>query len=152
MTQPSTTRTPVLSSLLARASLLLFGYLAVVIVFFVSWIHHKDKHFLEATDTRLRTAAAVLPYLLAEDFHDRAVNATAIGMEEELRNRENFNAFVRDNDLVYAYTLVKSDGKLHFSSPTISLAETQSRRSWYFYPYEDAPPELSRALDKRIRS
>lgn len=148
MTQPSTTRTPVLSSLLARASLLLFGYLAVVIVFFVSWIHHKDKHFLEATDTRLRTAAAVLPYLLAEDFHDRAVNATAIGMEEELRNRENFNAFVRDNDLVYAYTLVKSDGKLHFSSPTISPAEAQSRRSWYFYPYEDAPPELSRALDE----
>jgi hypothetical protein len=107
---------------------------------------YENAKTLEATDQNLRTAARSLRLLLAPDFHDRAVDADSIGFEEELANRNAFNAFAKANELIYVYTLVMKDGALFFSAPTVTEDEARERKVWYFYPYEEAPPEFARAM------
>jgi PAS domain S-box-containing protein len=132
--------------IIVRAVLLLVLYIAVIVAMTLAWTGYENAKTLEATDQNLRTAARSLRLLLAPDFHDRAVDADSIGLEEELANRNAFNAFAKANELIYVYTLVMKDGALFFSAPTVTEDEARERKVWYFYPYEEAPPEFARAM------
>lgn len=132
-----------------QAFTLLLIYSVVVISLGLLWTRHENDAFLLRTDEKLRTAAKSLRYLLATDFHDRAVDKNSIGFAEELQNRRNFNEFTRRNTLIYAYTLVEKDGGLFFSSPTVTDEEAREQQSWYFHPYADAPREFSVALSQK---
>jgi PAS domain S-box-containing protein len=133
--------------ILQHAAILLILYIGVVVAMALYWTHTENARTLETTDHHLFSAARSLKLLLADDFHDRAVDPAAIGFAEELANRETFNAFARANDLIYVYTLVAKDGTLFFSSPTVTEEEARERKSWYFYPYTDPPPEFSMSLE-----
>jgi signal transduction histidine kinase len=106
--------------ILTRAVLLLLIYVAVVATLTRAWTRLENRNFLKATDDRLYVASRSLRYLLAEDFHDRAMDKDSISFEEELRNREKFNEFAKVNDLSYVYTVVRKDGGLFFSAPTVT--------------------------------
>ena len=43
-------------------------------------------------------------------------------------------------------TLVEKDGKFFFSAPSVTEEEARELASWYFYPYDDVPPEFVQAL------
>jgi PAS domain S-box-containing protein len=133
--------------ILARAALLLLVYVAVVATLTMAWTRLENRNFLKATDDRLHVASRSLRYLLAEDFHDRAVDRDSIAFEEELLNREKFNEFAKINDLIYVYTVVRKDGGLFFSAPTVTEEEAREQKVWYFHPYADAPEEFHQALD-----
>ena len=133
--------------ILARAVLLLLIYVAVVATLTMAWTRLENRNFLKATDDRLHVASRSLKYLLAEDFHDRAVDRDSISFEEELRNREKFNEFAKINDLIYVYTVVRKDGGLFFSAPTVTEEEAREQKVWYFHPYADAPEEFHQALN-----
>jgi PAS domain S-box-containing protein len=133
--------------ILQHAAILLILYIGVVVAMALYWTHTENARTLETTDHHLFSAARSLKLLLADDFHDRAVDPAAIGFAEELANRETFNAFARANDLIYVYTLVAKDGTLFFSSPTVTEEEARERKSWYFYPYTAPPPEFSMSLE-----
>lgn len=102
---------------------------------------------LKEIDNRLSRAVQKVPSLLADDFHDRAVGPDSIGRPEELANRQRVNDFVKGGNFVYAYTLIKKDGMFYFTAPTVTAEEALERDSWYFYPYTDAPPAFSFALE-----
>ena len=133
--------------ILPRAVLLLLVYVAVVATLTMAWTRLENRNFLKATDDRLHVASRSLKYLLAENFHDRAVDKDSISFEEELRNREKFNEFAKINDLIYVYTVVRKDGGLFFSAPTVTEEEAREQKVWYFHPYADAPEEFHQALN-----
>ncbi len=110
----------------------------------------KNRQYaLDAADARLSMAVKTLPLLLAPDFHDRAIDANSIALDEELRNRGLFNRFSREQGLSWVYTLVEHEGKLVFSAPSVSEDEALERDRWYWYPYEDAPEVFIHALETR---
>ena len=114
-------------------------YIAVVLgVAYVS-VHRVRRIVEDSVDRRLSSAASTLRFLLPDDFHDRARRPDSIGAEEELDNRERFNAFASSAGFSWVYTLVELEGRLYFSAPTVSPGEAAERDRWYFYPYEDPP-------------
>lgn len=104
------------------------------------------RTLLASLDERLSSAASSLKYLLAEDFHDRALDPSSIPLDEELRNRARFNDYCASTGFAWVYTLVEYGGKLYFTAPTVTDAEAEERPSWYFYPYDDAPEAFFDAI------
>jgi PAS domain S-box-containing protein len=102
---------------------------------------------MDAIDQRLSAAAATLEFLLADDFHDRALDESSISLEEELCNRERINAFVKRSGFTSVYTLVKRGGVFYFTANTVTVKELREHERWYFSPYADAPASFHRALE-----
>ena len=124
-------------------SLLLY---ACAVIAYASWSNQERMYTLQTEiDRRLLVVAKGLKYMLASDFHDRAVDVKSISFEEEMRNRRAMNDYARDTDFKYLYTLAEKDGKFFFSAPTVTEQEARELKSWYFYPYEDIPPEFVEA-------
>ncbi len=129
-----------------KALLLLGAYVVFVATFAYFWIGYEERQALEHIDAKLRFGATSLKYLLADDFHDRATNPQAIDFAEEVRNRVKVNEFAAANGFIYAYTLVRYQDGIYFSAPTVTPEEAEERKVWYFYPYEEVPPEFREAL------
>ena len=109
-----------------------------------------ERAVFEEIDKRLLVAAKSLKYMLAEDFHDRAVDESSIGREEELRNRAAISSFAFETEFEYVYTLAENDGQFYFSAPTVTEEEAQEQEFWYWCPYEDVPDEFVRAYRERV--
>ncbi|RJX32233.1 MAG: hypothetical protein C4531_06745 [Desulfurivibrio sp.] len=122
-------------------------YLALCLLFYVTavlaytiWSNHRHRHIvLEEIDQQLLLAARALQFMLAPDFHDRAIGPDSISFAEELQNRKRISGYADDTDFTYVYTLVEQEGRFYFSAPTVTAEEAKERKSWYFYPYEDVP-------------
>ena len=106
------------------------------------------KTVLQNIDERLTLAAGALKYMLAPDFHDRAVDNDSISFEEELKNREAFSTYSFQNGFAWIYTLAEQNGKFFFSAPSVSEEEAKERKSWYWLPYEDIPDDFVRAFNE----
>jgi len=108
-------------------------YLALCLLFYVaavlgytSWSNHRHRHIiLEELDQQLLLAAKALKFMLAPDFHDRAIDKDSISFTEELRNREAISGYADDTDFTYVYTLVEQEGKFYFSAPTVTEEEAK---------------------------
>lgn len=124
---------------LRKAFLLLFVYVTFVAALAYWWIDYEERQALMRIDSKLRLGATSLKYLLADDFHDRAINPQSVDFEEEMRNRAKVNEFAATNGFIYAYTLVRYHDGIYFSAPTVTPEEAKERKVWYFYPYEDVP-------------
>ena len=111
------------------------------------WSYRQHKAaLLSKIDAHLLQAARSLKYMLAPDFHDRALDTNSIAMDEELRNRKLVTDFGVESGFKWVYTLAEKDGKFYFSAPSVSAEEAKELASWYFYPYEDLPPEFVQAM------
>ncbi len=76
-----------------RALLLLTVYSGVIIAMTLAWTRHENTYMLENAALSLFSAARCLKLLLAEDFHDRAVDETSIGFGEEIDNQKKFKSW-----------------------------------------------------------
>lgn len=131
---------------------LLTGALLYVIAVagYALWSHHAAKTAIfRNIDARLLLAAQGLKFMLASDFHDRAVDKDAISTDEERKNRIAISAYARETAFAYVYALVQKDSRFFFSAPTVTEAELKERNSWYFYPYEDVPADFVQAYRTR---
>ena len=111
-----------------------------------SYREHKAAPMAQI-DHDLLQAARSLKYLLAPDFHDRALAPDSIGRDEELRNRKRVTEFGVESGFKWVQTIVEKDGRFFFSAPSVSEEEARERESWYFYPYEDVPAEFVQGFE-----
>lgn len=125
--------------------LVYIGFIAAYAVWFNL---REEKRLMNHIDERLLAAAKSLKYMLAPDFHDRALSADAIDWEEIERNRVAISEYAFETEFEYLYTLVEKDGKFYFSAPTVTPEEYAEQKSWYFYPYEDVPGAFRTALEE----
>ncbi len=131
-----------------------FGWFLLCLAFYISGVatfgYHsharKEAALRKEIDDSLLLAARSLKYMLAPDFHDRALGPGSIAREEELRNRQAFAGYWQEAGLKWVYTLVERGGSFYFSGPAVSEQEARERPSWYFLPYEEVPPAFAKAL------
>ena len=120
---------------------------ALAVAGYAVWSYREHKKSLLAEiDSDLLQAARSLKYLLAADFHDRALAPDSIAKDEELRNRKLVTEFGVESGFKWVQTIVEKDGLFFFSAPSVSEEEARERDSWYFYPYEDIPEEFIRGF------
>ena len=125
-------------------------FYVVVVLGYASWSNQRHRQLaLERIDQQLLVAAKALQYMLASDFHDRALHKDSISFAEELRNRRAITGYADDTDFTYVYTLVEEDGNFYFSAPTVTEEEARERKSWYFYPYDDIPADFVQAYRQK---
>ena len=122
---------------------------ALAVTGYAVWSYREHKAMLLAEiDSDLLQAARSLKYLLADDFHDRALATNSIAMDEELKNRKAVTDFGAESGFKWVQTIVEKDGRFYFSAPSVAEAEARERDSWYFYPYEDIPAEFVRGFQE----
>ena len=126
------------------------AYVMVVVFAAMAAAYVMEVKEMQAIDSRLAAGAEALKFMLAPDFHDRAVDTDSISFAEELKNRKALTNYAAEAGFVYAYTLVEKDGKYYFTAPTVTDEEARERKRWYFYPYEDVPPSFVRSLEKNV--
>ena len=138
-----------------RVSSALFLRIACTLVYalavagYAVWSYREHKaDLLAEIDSDLLQAARSLKYLLADDFHDRALASDSIAKDEELKNRKLVTDFGVESGFKWVYTLAEKDGAFFFAAPSVSDEEARERDSWYFYPYDDAPEEFVRAFQE----
>ncbi len=118
---------------------------------FTLWSHGAaERELMKEIDSRLILAAKGLKFMLAPDFHDRALDKDSITPEEERINRIAISGFAFETEFEYLYTLVEHEGRFYFSAPTVTAEELTQRQSWYFYPYEDIPEGFVRAYRDKV--
>lgn len=120
------------------------------VIGFVLWENSQMKsELIGQIDRDLIMAAKALRFLMAPDFHDRAIDAGSISFEEELRNRAAVSGLASETNIKWIYALVEKDDKFYFSAPTVSDEEAKERKRWYWYPYGDIPSEFVKALREK---
>jgi hypothetical protein len=124
-------------------------YLSAVISYAVWSNQERKKLIITEIDDKLLTAAKGIKYMLAADFHDRALNEKSISFDEEMKNRKALNSFVKETEFTWMYTLVEKDGNFYFSAPTVTDQEAKELISWYFYPYKDIPEDFIKAFREK---
>jgi hypothetical protein len=107
------------------------------------------QHLLNTLDDKMFIAAKAVKYMLAPDFHDRAVDKEAISFQEELENRKAVTGYASETPFTYIYTLVEKDSRFYFAAPTVTLQEAEEQKSWYFHPYKEIPTEFITAFETK---
>lgn len=122
----------------------------IAVIAFAVWSEHDRKVIiLSEIDKKLMMAACNVKYLLAPDFHDRAVDEKSISFKEEMKNRIMINNYTAETEFKWIYALLEKDGRFYFSAPAVSEQEAKERKSWYFYPYDDIPRGFVRAFNEK---
>jgi hypothetical protein len=111
------------------------------------YIQTSRQHLLNTVDDKMMIAAKAVKYMLAPDFHDRAVDRDAISFQEELDNRKAVSGYAQETPFTYIYTLVEKDGGFYFAAPTVTPEEAKEQTSWYFHPYEEIPAGFITAFE-----
>ncbi len=116
------------------------GFYVVIMGAAVLWIYYREQQrIISDIDTRLRNATLAIPYLLAPDFHDRAIAPDSISPAEEAQNIAVLTAYVQEINLPTLATFIQHNGDLVFTSssaPPDELSEDIYPYR-YFVPYEE---------------
>lgn len=116
----------------------LFYVLVVAAVASFNHAHARRTH-MKAIDSRLLAGAASIPFVLADDFHDRAARGDDISVAEDEQNIRDLTEVRRRTQLAFLYTLLRRDGEVYITSSSASEEELQSKSEVrYNEPYEEA--------------
>jgi len=127
--------------------LMAIGFYAAGVIGYTAWsVRHVEQDTMRAIDDRLLIAAKSVKYMLAPDFHDRAVDENSIAKDEVEPNRVAVSSFAAETELGYVYALVEREGRLHFYTPIGTQEELKAQESRYSRPYEDVPADFVRAM------
>lgn len=125
--------------------LIFMGLVSISSYLFYSY--EREEHYKEI-DNKLLTVAKGATYLLAPDFHDRAVSADSISPEEDLRNISRFSNIAKMFQVTYIYTMIEKDGDIHFTSSSATDEERRSGENLtrYFDRYGEASETVKNAF------
>lgn len=126
---------------------LYFFIYAMLVAGYLFFTYSDQKHSaLQETDEKLLVAAQSLKYMMAQDFHDRAVDEKNVSTEEELENRRRLSTFAEETPFVHLYTLVEKNGSFRFSTPSATGKEAREHASRHVYSCENVPESFRKAL------
>jgi diguanylate cyclase (GGDEF)-like protein len=121
------------------------GFTLLALALFCVWCYFQEKQRLIAQiDKQLYAAAAAIPYVLKDDFHNRAIGPDSIDSEEDLNNIQSLSALNNKLQMKFIHTVIR-DGRggyrLSSSSATHEELDT-GEEVRYFTAY----PEVSELL------
>ncbi|MBN2895796.1 MAG: HAMP domain-containing histidine kinase [Campylobacterales bacterium] len=126
---------------------LVFYFTAISTYAYHNYQKAKEE-LMERIDSALKLGAQSIEVLLPVDFHDRATNENAITVKEDLANIKQLSDYVKLTSLQYIYSCIKVGDMVHFTSCSATDEEFHTGEGLvlFFDPYQDAAPELHKAL------
>lgn len=127
------------------------GFTLVVLAVYCVWGYFsEEKRLIAQIDEKLYAAAAAVPFVLEDDFHDRAVDAESIGADEDRRNIENLSKLNDRLGMKFLYTIVRDrNGAYHLSSSSALKEELErGEEVRYYTPYPDVSVTLKQSFAK----
>lgn len=119
-------------------------YLLALVAVTVHSYHTARAGLFARLDRELTIAARGVPFVLADDFHDRALHATAITAAEDQRNIGALTALAQQGGFAYLYTMIERDGIPRLTASSASDEElTGGSAVRYFQPFEEGAALLA---------
>lgn len=130
-------------------TLIIIIYVLLVAAYGI-WSYYSEKrNLLKTLDDKLLFVASNIKRILPEDFHDRAVDKDSISHEEDVRNGKTLSDYVNKTGIIYAYTMIRKDGKIYFTASSNTPEEiARGDIATYFLEYGEASENTINAFDK----
>ncbi len=131
-------------SLKVRVPLLL-SLLNLLVIGTLTWYAYitKADDLRNEVDARLLAAANALPYLIGDEYLDRATAADSIAADEYLKMVRKAGGYAQAVGLAYAYTMAVDGDKVFYLSDGASDADIASDDyAKYFEHYADVSPAV----------
>ncbi len=126
------------------------GFALLTLTLFCVWDHFQEKQRLMAQiDEQLFAAAAAVPYVLKDDFHDRATTPESIGRQEDQQNIRSLSALTNHLHMKFLYTVIRDpQGNYRLSSSSATEEELKNGEEVrYFTDYPDASKLLKEGFE-----
>jgi len=122
-------------------------YLVGVVIYALVWSYIDRRNILHNIDEKLLEVAQNVKYILADDFHDRAIGIGTITNSEDKRNIELLTKFTKVSKLTYLYTAVVRGGTVYFTSSSVSDSDIKKNElPYYWQDYPEATPEFKATI------
>lgn len=129
------------------------AFALMVLVSYSVWNYMREKTRLIAEiDEKLYAAALAVPFVLADDFHERAVKAESITESEDRQNIENLSWLNKCLQTKFLYTVIRdAKGTYRLSSSSALDEELENGKEVrYFTPYPDVSDILKRCFENAL--
>ncbi|WP_321315861.1 GGDEF domain-containing protein [Halarcobacter sp.] len=126
------------------------SFTITILTLYSIWNYSYEKERLIAQiDKQLYSAAVAVPFVLEDDFHDRATNDNSISEKEDNRNIRNLTKLNNQLGTKFLYTVIKAKNGIHYLTSSSALdkevkTHTEVR---YFTPYPDASETLKNSFE-----
>lgn len=118
------------------------------VIFYTLWTSYQEKRqIIQRVHNQLMVAASSVKNVLPPDFHDRALNPTAISDSENLLNTILLSKCAMTAGVKYLYTAVVRDNVVYFTSSSATLQEFQKGRlPYYWQKYSESTSTFQEAI------
>ncbi len=125
------------------------GFTITILTLYSIWnyFHEKDR-LIAQIDKQLYSAAVAVPFVLEDDFHDRAVSKTSISQKEDNQNIKNLTKLNNQLGTKFLYTVILYKDKEYYltSSSALDSEIKNHTEVRYFTPYPDASETLKNSF------
>ncbi len=126
------------------------GFTIGVITLYSIWNYFYEKNRLIAQiDKQLYSAAVAVPFVLEDDFHDRALLSSSISLKEDNQNIKNLTKLNNQLGTKFLYTVIRDkEGTYRLTSSSALALEIQEHTEvHYFTAYPDASDTLKQSFE-----
>ncbi len=116
------------------------GFTLLILILFCTWGYfQEEQHLISQIDNQIYTAAAITPYVLADDFHNRATNRDSITPKEDKNNIRSLSELNKRLKMKFIYTVIRDrKGNYRLSSSSATDEELKKGEEVrYFTDYPD---------------
>nr|WP_320115086.1 GGDEF domain-containing protein [uncultured Desulfuromonas sp.] len=131
--------------------LIAVGFAVCVLAVYCIWGYFLErKRLLAQIDEKLYAAAVAVPFVLEDDFHDRAINEHSISEAEDRRNIENLSKLNDRLGMKFLYSVVRdtSGGYRLTSSSALKEELENGNEVRYYTAYPDVSTTLKQSFEE----
>ncbi|RXJ69185.1 hypothetical protein CRV08_04035 [Halarcobacter ebronensis] len=126
------------------------SFTITILTIYSIWNYFYEKErLISQIDKQLYSAAVAVPFVLEDDFHDRALNALSISTQEDNQNIKNLSKLNNQLGTKFLYTVIHGKNKLYYltSSSALDSEIKEHTEVRYFTPYPDASDVLKNSFE-----
>lgn len=123
------------------------AYLVIVTIFTIFRYYDESSKWDEIIRARLTTGAAMVKYIMPNNYFDRAINEKSITAEEYKKLTIALSQANWESHFEYLYAFKEMNGKYYFIASSLTRSELRDKKfEEYWMEYTEAPPSLIRAF------
>lgn len=123
-----------------------FFLIVIISLAYIKFLKYKSN-IISNIDKEIYIAALSIPFVLNDDFHDRAIDSIAISNEEDSLNILRLSELNDKIGIKYLYTVIQKDGHFILTSSSATKTEIlQNKKVHYFTNYDDAHNILKKSF------
>lgn len=125
--------------------MILLSYILIVVGYGTYSYLHAKASYMKRIQEKLFCVAENIKRILPEDFHDQAISANAISHDEVLKNTKIMSNFVKKIGVLYAYTVIRKNGKYYITSNSSTREDLENGN---ITPFFQELHEMNKSLDR----